>query len=100
MENKKPAGPPPKECRVKGCKNELAYSIHLSLMVHPNHPPAITTPVGYTCEEHKSLTKFEDFSRDETWDSITKMFLSKGFMAPNKKFSKIIFNNYIDIELN
>lgn len=81
---------PPRQCAVKNCNNPIAYQIHFSLAVHANHPPAISTPILYVCEEHKNEFTFEMLAVEPSWKAICDMFLSIGRQAPKKEFSKII----------
>jgi len=81
-----------KQCSVDGCNNNAAYSAHLSLAVHANHDPIITTAIVYLCEQHKDKPTWEELCVDHNWDAICNSIISIGRQAPKKEFSKIIIH--------
>ena len=84
----------PKTCDQKGCDKPPTKQLRLSLAVNANHPPAISTPIAYACDEHQHLFTFEEFAEaGSNWDSLCKQFESIGRVAPKKEFSKLIIED-------
>lgn len=84
----------PKVCDHIGCNKVPTKQICVSLAVHANHPPAISTPIAYTCDEHQSLFTFDQFvDTADNWEKICKQFADIGRMSPKKEFSKILIED-------
>jgi hypothetical protein len=79
-----------KKCSVNDCQTAAKYSVHLSLAVHANHDPAISTALVYLCEEHKANADWNELNVDGNWDNICKSMEAAGRQAPVKEFSKVI----------
>lgn len=80
-----------KACSKKDCQNRAAYQVCLSLSVHANHTPALSSPILYLCEDHKNDITFESItSHADNWEKLCRGFTGIGRMAPVKEFSKII----------
>lgn len=77
-------------CNKKECLNAATYQLRLSLAIHANHEPALSTPFLYLCEEHKNDITFESVTDGYNWDKICLSFESIGRIAPKKEFSKLI----------
>lgn len=90
-----------KSCFNPRCQNKVIYSVHLYLSVDGSHPPAISTPLCYLCEEHKSYATFEMLTPPEGWEAIQEGFKCAGLTPPTRKYSKIILEKVVaDPNLN
>lgn len=82
---------PPLTCDKKECDKPPTKKVLLSLAVHATHPPAISTPIAYFCDEHCSSVSFEDFANaGSNWQTLCNNFTAIGRQAPKKEFSKLI----------
>lgn len=83
-----------RKCNKRECENDAIYQLRLSLAVHENHEPAISTPIVYLCDDHKDDITFESFmSVPGNWEKICSGFTSNGRQAPKKEFSKLIIEH-------
>lgn len=78
-----------RKCQNSACDNDAVYSVHLSLAVHENHEPAISTPIVFVCNQHKDHVTWDNFV-EPNWDKICQSIESFGRKAPIKEFSKLI----------
>lgn len=77
------------KCQRLECTKDAVYSVHLSLRVHEDHEPAVSTPILFVCEDHKYHITWDNFV-EPNWNKICKSLESVGRVAPVKKFSKLI----------
>ena len=76
------AGP----CNKNGCTNVAKFNVCFALRVHPNHSPAISTPIVQVCAEHNDVT-WDEMYTDEGWRIICEGFRKMGRQEPKVKFS-------------
>lgn len=79
-----------RSCNKVGCLQRATQEVRLSLAVHASHPPAISSPIMYLCDEHAPEATWQNLNVDGNWGKICASFESIGRIPPKKKFSKLI----------
>jgi hypothetical protein len=78
------------KCSRKDCQNEATNSVTAELRVHKKHPPALSTPLLYVCDDHALDVTWSEVITDQWFNELGNRFTQSGFAAPVKKYSNLV----------
>ena len=85
------------DCNKIDCPNKATHGVRLSLGVHPDHKPAISSYLFFVCEEHKNL-QWDEVVDANGWQLIRQNFAQQGLAKPKREYSSLIVEKLPDIQ--
>lgn len=62
----------------------------MELRVEEKGAKAVSTPIVFVCDDHVEGITIDDVLDAKGWVEIVRGFTSKGYVAPRKKYSRVI----------
>ena len=84
------------KCNRTNCPNEATHVVQLELHATQDGPKAVSSPIVFVCDEHTVDITIDDLLDAKGWVEIARAFTAQGYVAPRKKYSKVIVQSMPD----